>query len=44
MPGFGRAERRNMLKKIYDEAFKEKTIKMMIKEQLSLKEIADKEQ
>lgn len=42
MPGFGRAERSNMPKKIHDEAFKKKTIKMMIKGHLSLKETAKK--
>lgn len=42
MPGFGRAERRNMPKKQFSEEFKKKTIKNMIRFGLTKKEAAHK--
>lgn len=42
MPGFGRAERRNMPKKQFSEEFKKKTIKNMIKYKMTTKEAAKK--
>lgn len=42
MPGFGRAERRNMPKRQFTEEFKKKTIKNMIRCKLTTKEAAQK--
>ena len=43
MPGFGRAERRNMPKRQFTEEFKKKTIKNMIRCKLTTKEAAQTE-
>ena len=42
MPGFGRAERRNVPKRQFTEEFKKKTIKNMIRCKLTTKEAAQK--